>query len=103
MFSWLWSYLGPLFPHAAFWNGEVYTVNLEVYDVLLWFEHDYSYMIGLISEEPLNFGLLAFSRLQYSVGTFEVGAHVFYMFKYDPYTLMCLNNHIVERQWNVVI
>ena len=49
---WLLSYLGPLFSHPGFRNGEVYAVNLDVYGVLF-FEHDYR--IGLISEES-DFG-----------------------------------------------
>ena len=65
------------------------------------FEHDY--MIGLISEESLTFGLLTIFRLLYRMGTFKVLIHVFYVLKYDPHTLMYLSNHMVTRQQNVVI
>ena len=46
----------------AFRNGEVYHLNFKVYDVLFVYENigDYYCMIGLISEECLNFGLLTF-------------------------------------------
>ena len=64
------------------------------------FEHDY--IIGSISVEYLTFGLLTFLRLLETMGTFNVGALVFCMFKYDTNTLMCFNNHSGARQWNVV-
>ena len=65
---------------------------------MLFFVFAHDYMIGLISEESLTFGLLAFLRLLKIMGTFEVGVLVFYMFKYDPYSLMCLNNYMQGRQ-----
>ena len=66
------SYFFLLFPHVAFRNSEVYTVNLEVYCVLFFvFAHDY--MIELISEETLTFGLLTFFESAMN----DVGAHVF--------------------------
>ena len=60
-------------------------------------------VIGFISEASLTFGLLTIFILLYRMGTFEVKAHVFYMFKYDPHTLICLNNHMGTRQQNVMI
>ena len=37
IFRWLGSYLAPQFPHASFRNGKVYTVDVEVDGVLLYF------------------------------------------------------------------
>ena len=50
------------FPMMTFRNGEVHLLNFNVYDVLFVNENvgDYCRMIGLISEESLNFGLLTF-------------------------------------------
>ena len=58
MLSWLWSYLGPLFPHDAFRNGEVYTGIWRYMVCFSGFERDY--IIGLISVESLTFGLNIF-------------------------------------------
>ena len=49
----------------TFRNGELYPVYMKTYDVLFVFKNicDYYYMIRLISEESLNFGLSTFLRL----------------------------------------
>ena len=46
----------------TFRNGEVYPVYMKTYYMVFVFENicDYYYMIGLISEESLNFGLNVF-------------------------------------------
>ena len=49
----------------TFRNVDVYPVYMKTYDVFFEFENicDCNYMIGLISEESLTFGLLKFLRL----------------------------------------
>ena len=46
-------------------NGHAYPVYMKTCNVLFVFENicDYYYMIGFISEESLNFGLLTFLNL----------------------------------------
>ena len=64
-----------------------FTLGIWRYMVCFYdFERDY--IIGLISVESFTFGLLTFLRFLETMGTFEIGAHVFYMFKYDPYILI---------------
>ena len=50
----------------------------------------------------MNIGLNVFEP-SLEDGYFGDRTHVFYVVKYDPYTLKCLNNHMGARQWNVVI
>ena len=62
--------------------------------MVCFYDYGHDYVMALILVESLAFGFLTFLRMLQKMGTFEVGAHVFYMFKYDLYTLMCLNNHM---------